>query len=127
MAKLRSKEVSARLLASCHTAGEISGWDGRPRLDKDERKIVHGHLHDLAQFKAVGRGFADAATNPTIAAGIQGHEACRYLFPQSRDEPNPAALQSAIQAGNRGTSAVRAVVPRRHEPSSRRHSISAVD
>ena len=59
MAKLRSKEVSPRLLASCHTAGEISGWDGRPRLNKDERKIVHGHLHDLAQFKAVDRGLAD--------------------------------------------------------------------
>ena len=47
------------LRPSCHTAGEISGWDGRPRLDKDERKIVHRHLHDLAQFKPVGRGLAD--------------------------------------------------------------------
>ena len=43
---------------SCHTAG-VSGWNGRPRLDKDERKIVHRHLHDLAQFKPVGRSLAD--------------------------------------------------------------------
>ena len=41
---------------SCHTAGEISGY--RPHLDKDKRKI-HRHLHDLAQFKPVGRGLAD--------------------------------------------------------------------
>ena len=32
---------------SCHTAGVISGWGGRPRLDKDERKIVHRHLDEL--------------------------------------------------------------------------------
>jgi hypothetical protein len=47
MAKLRSKEVSVRLLVSCHTAGEISGWDGRPDLHKDERKIVRRHRDKL--------------------------------------------------------------------------------
>jgi hypothetical protein len=31
----------------------------RPRLNKDERKIVHRHLHGLAQFKPVGCGLAD--------------------------------------------------------------------
>ena len=31
---------------SCHTAGEISGWN-RPHLDKDERNIVRRHRDKL--------------------------------------------------------------------------------
>ena len=37
----------------------MPGWEGRVRLDKDERKIVRRHLHDLAQFQPVKRGLAD--------------------------------------------------------------------
>ena len=32
---------------SYHTAGEISGWNSRPRLDKDERNIVRRHRDKL--------------------------------------------------------------------------------
>jgi hypothetical protein len=32
---------------SYHTAGEISGWDSRPHLDKDERNIVRRHRDKL--------------------------------------------------------------------------------
>jgi hypothetical protein len=38
---------------------EMSGRGGRAHLDKDERKIVGRHRHDLAQLKPLGRRLAD--------------------------------------------------------------------
>ena len=89
----------------------MPGWEGRVRLDKDERKIVRRHLQDLAQFQPVKRGLADEvfyvahapARIPPLKVRIEGGVGRRRVCPAQHEGPveeeNPVRPQETARAG----------------------------